>query len=342
MPQMDGIEVVRHLAERDYPGSLILVSGEDERMLQAADRLVQAHHMNLLGHLKKPATTVDFSVLLAQWHPATKDVVRAPKKRYSAGRVRAAIENGELVNYYQPKVTVENGKVNGVETLVRWNHPQDGMVFPDQFITVAEENGLIGDLTCTVLKAALADAKVWMDAGLNLRVAVNLSMNDLADLDFANFASEEAEKSGVPPSSIMLEVTESRLMHQFTTVLDVLTRLRLKRFGLSIDDFGTGHSSLAQLRDLPFDELKIDQSFTRRAWQDDQLRAIFEGSLGIAQQLGMKAVAEGVEDHDDWTFLRKSGCHTAQGYFIARPMPAANLPDWVVSWQSRCEELFAV
>jgi len=199
---------------------------------------------------------------------------------------------------------------------------------------VAEAHDLIDGLTRAVLVNALAQAKLWLDDGIVLQVAVNLSMDNLVSLDFLDLVVGLAAKAGVPPQMMELEVTESRLMEDLRTPLEILTRLRLKRFRLSIDDFGTGHSSLAQLRDLPFDELKIDQSFVHGAWNNEKLRAMFDSSLGLARQLGMEVVAEGVEDQADWDFVRKTGCEIAQGYFIARPMPAADLPGWIQSWQT--------
>jgi EAL domain-containing protein (putative c-di-GMP-specific phosphodiesterase class I) len=340
MPEMDGIEFVRHLVETRYAGSLILVSGEDERMLQAASKLVRAHQIRVLGHLRKPATADALAALLAQWSPPALGRTRAVPLTYGADRVRAAIANGELINYYQPKVAVGSGAVVGVETLVRWRHPVDGLVFPDQFIGVAEAHGLIDDLTRVVLAAALAQARAWHDAGLALRVAVNLSMDNLVALGFADFVAAQAAGAGVAPAEIVLEVTESQLMADLRAPLEILTRLRLKRFRLSIDDFGTGHSSLTQLRDLPFDELKIDRGFVHRAHADPTLRAIFESNLSLARQLNMEVVAEGVEDQADWDFLRRAGCDLAQGYFIARPMPAADLPDWIETWEARRLELY--
>ena len=341
MPEMDGLEFVRHLVERHDSGSLILVSGEDERMLQAAVKLVQAHKISVLGHLRKPVKPASLSALLEKLTPSSPARPSAAKKVYGADELRAAIDNGELVNYYQPKVVVATGEVVGVEALVRWRHPQDGMVFPDQFIGVAEAHGLIDDLTRVVLTGALAQARVWQDAGLALRVAVNVSMVNLASLDFPDFVAGLAAKAGVPQQGVVLELTESHLMQDLRTPLETLTRLRLKRFRLSIDDFGTGHSSLAQLRDMPFDELKIDQSFVHRAWADETLRAMYDASLGLARQLGMEAVAEGVEDLNDWDLLRSTGCDLAQGYFIARPMPAADLPGWMEAWQERVRSGFA-
>ena len=334
MPEMDGLEFVRHLVERHYTGSLILVSGEDERMQQAAEKLASAHKITVLGHLHKPATPEGLAELIGKWAAPSQNQPRAEKKVYGADELRAAIANGELVNYYQPKVRTDSGRVMGVETLVRWRHPQDGMVFPDQFISVAEAHGLIDDLTRVVLTNALAQARLWQDAGLTLIVAVNLSMDNLASPDYTDLVAGLATMAGVLPQTMELEVTESRLMEDLRIPLEILTRLRLKRFRLSIDDFGTGNSSLAQLRDLPFDELKIDQSFVRGAWNNEKLRAMFDSSLGLAKQLGMEAVAEGGEDQADWDFVRKAGCDIAQGYFIARPMPAADLPGWIQSWQT--------
>jgi len=339
MPEMDGVEFARRLVEHHYAGALILVSGEDERMQQSVEKLVRAHKIPMLGHLHKPATPEGLAALLEKWTALAQDGPSgaakkiAAKKIYAADEVRAAIANGELVNYYQPKVVVATGVVAGAESLVRWRHPQDGMVFPDQFIGVAEAHGLIDDLTRAVLDGALAQIRRWEEAGLMLQVAINVSMDNLASLDFADFVAAQAAAAGVSPHSVVLEVTESRLMLDARAPLEILTRLRLKRFKLSIDDFGTGHSSLAQLRDIPFDELKIDQSFVHGAWANDTLRAMFNSSLGLAKQLGMKTVAEGVEDQADWDFVRNTECDLAQGYFIAKPMPAADLPGWIQSWR---------
>ncbi|MDQ3187048.1 MAG: EAL domain-containing response regulator [Pseudomonadota bacterium] len=341
MPEMDGIEFVRHLVGRHYAGSLILVSGEDERILQTAQKLVQAHKIPILGHLHKPVKPEALSALLETWTPPLKDSPRAAKKIYDADELRAAIDNGELVNYYQPKVAVASGEVVGVETLVRWRHPVDGVVFPDQFIGLAEAFGLIDDLTQVVFTTAVAQAKSWQQAQLTLRVAVNVSMDNLSSLNFLNFVADLVAKVGVAPQDMVLEVTESRLMQDTRAPLEILTRLRLKRFRLSIDDFGTGHSSLAQLRDIPFDELKIDQGFVHGAWADETLRAMYDASLALARQLGMEVVAEGVEDRNDWDLLCRTGCDLAQGTFISRPMLAADLPGWIEDWRERVRTGFS-
>ena len=336
MPEMDGVEFVRALVDHGYRGSLILVSGEDERTLQSARKLVQAHHINVLGTLQKPVSPPMLTRLIEQWVPAVLAPDRLPQKKYAADQLAQAIQQGELVNYYQPKVSVASGEVVGVETLVRWHHPQDGTVFPDEFIGLAESSGLIDALTEAVLVQALRDAAAWSQRDLSLKVAVNVSVDNLTTLEFPEMVTAHARSAGVAAQSVVLEVTESRLMQDLRTPLDILTRLRLRRFHLSIDDFGTGHSSLAQLRDAPFNELKIDRGFVHGAHSNGTNRAIFMASLHLAKELGMEVVAEGVEDQADWDFLKETGCDLAQGYFIARPMPASKLVLWMDAWKERC------
>ena len=338
MPDMDGIEFVRYLVDRNYHGNLVLVSGEDERMLKTAEKLVHAHKIQMLGYLHKPVNPEKLSELLQNWEPYSP-AKPSDKKIYGAAEIQSAISNHELVNYYQPKVSVATGDVIGVETLVRWHHPQDGLTLPDRFIHTAEQYNLINDLTGLVLKQALAQAKIWHQSGQILRVAINVSMDNLASLDFQDLVVKLVAENGLPPQKITLEVTESQLMGSDTRIpLEILTRLRLKRFHLSIDDFGTGHSSMAQLRDIPFSELKIDQGFVHRAWMDDTLRAIYDASLSMAKQLGMEVVAEGVEDRNDWELLRQTGCDYAQGNFVSVPLLPADFSRWVEEWQTRVND----
>lgn len=335
MPEMDGVEFLRKLVERRYAGSVILASGEDEQIMQSAETLVRAHQIIALGYLRKPVQPDALAAMIDKWRPGVRRDTRSASKTYSADEIRRAIANRELVNDYQPKVTIATGNVVGVETLVRWRHPSDGLVYPDQFIGVAEEHRLIEDLTKLVIGEALSQARLWLDAGLALHVAVNVSMDSLMSLSFPDTVSEQAAAAGVPTTGLVLEITESRLMSKLVTVLDVLTRLRLKRFRLSIDDFGTGHSSLAQLRDIPFDELKVDRGFVHGASRNEKKRAICTASLGLARQLGITVVAEGVEDQDDWQFLRGAGCDFAQGYYIAKPMPGPDVAAWMQGWAAR-------
>ena len=336
MPEMDGVEFLRRLVEHGYADSLILISGEDKRALQASEKLAHAHGITVLGTLQKPVTPQGLDELVARWAPARRELQRS-RKTYTPDSVRNAIAGGELVNYFQPQVEVATGKLVGVESLVRWLHPQDGMVPPDQFIGIAEEHGLIDALTRVVIVDALAQLRLWRDMGLVQRIAINVSMDNLSSLDFVDFVTDQVAAAGIASQDIVLEITESRLMQDLRAPLEILTRLRLKRLRLSIDDFGTGHSSLAQLRDVPFDELKIDRSFVHGASTQDTARAIYGASLGLAKQLGMDTVAEGVEKRADWDLLRQTQCALAQGYFIGRPMPANALPNWALRWSERIE-----
>ncbi|CAI09581.1 probable response regulator [Aromatoleum aromaticum EbN1] len=335
MPEMDGVEFVRHLVRVGYTGGLVLISGEDERVVQTAAKLASAHRLTVLGALNKPVLIDRLKEVLAGGVAQSPALARAERKIYSEERLRRAIADGELVNHYQPKVDLASGAVAGFETLVRWRHPEDGLIFPDQFIPLAEESSLINDLTRSVLRAALCHARKWRDDGFPLQVAVNVSMDNLVSLDFPDFVECALDEAGIPASGLLLEVTESRLMKNRLAPLEVLARLRLKRIGLSIDDFGTGHSSLAQLRDIPFSELKVDRGFVHGAWRNASLRAIVEASLRMARQLGMKTVAEGVEDREDWDFLRNSGCELAQGWFISKALPPEQIPDWLAAWEVR-------
>jgi EAL domain-containing protein (putative c-di-GMP-specific phosphodiesterase class I) len=334
MPGMDGVEFIRRLVEYRYGGSIILVSGENSRILESVERLIEAHRLTALGHLQKPVNPKELSRLIDQLRPNIGHVggKRIIEHSYDPEEFRLAIARGELVNYYQPKVALSTGKVVGVESLVRWLHPTDGLISPGEFIGLATKHGLLTELTGMVLIAAMRQAMAWCQAGHYLPIAVNVSMDDLTSLDFPDIAASLAASVGLEPQLITLEVTEGQVMRKLSTVLDVLSRLSLKRFRLAIDDFGTGHSSLAQLRDLPFDELKIDQGFVHGAAADATRRAICSASLRMAQQLQMQVVGEGIENRDDWEFLSHLGCDIGQGYFIARPMPAEDVVEWIRAW----------
>jgi PAS domain S-box-containing protein len=341
MPGMDGVEFMRHLAQVRYAGALALVSGTGLRVLETASQLAQAYRLQVLGHLQKPVTVEALRALVNRWDTLTPVPQAGRAKVYTAQEIRRAIAGHELRLHYQPKVRLSDGAWVGVEALVRWQHPVDGLVMPDQFVPDAEANGLIDLLTRSVLLQALAAARNWRAAGLSLRVSANVSMDNLASLDFPEYVNEQVAEFGVPPHELMLEVTESRLARDTRATVDILTRLRLKGFGLSIDDFGMGHCSLAQLRNIPFNELKIDRSFVHGCHASTTQQAIFTASLNMAHALGMSVVAEGVENRSDWDFVRDSRADLAQGHFVGRPMPAEALPEWSRAWADQWAALQA-
>ena len=335
MPAMDGIEFLRRVVEQGYTGAIVLVSAESERVLQMTEKLVKAHQLPVLGHLRKPVSRSALADILGRWQPPAMADAHAPE--FSVDDLREAMRRGRLVTHFQPKVAVAGATVVGVEALVRWDHPELGLVLPQQFVPLAEEHGLVDQLTRIVLGAAFAQSAAWRRANQPLGVAVNVSMASLADPGFADYVALAAQQAGALPQMITLEVTESRLMLDQRAALEILARLRIKRFRLSIDDFGTGHSSLSQLRDIAFDELKIDRGFVHGAGRDATVRAMYDASLGLGRQLGIEVVAEGIEDHDDWDMVRATGCDLAQGWFIGAPMPEAEFAGWMAVWNRRAE-----
>jgi EAL domain-containing protein (putative c-di-GMP-specific phosphodiesterase class I) len=221
-----------------------------------------------------------------------------------------------------------------VEALVRLDHPTRGILRPATFLALAEESGLIAELTEAVVEEALRWGARWYAMGLPVQVAVNISPLLLGDPELPEKLLRQAAALRVPPEQVILEVTESWIIEDSTTALDTLTRLRLQGFQLSIDDFGTGYSTMTQLHELPYGEMKLDQRFVRNATRDPEARAIVESSIQLGHKLGMRVVAEGVERQEDWDLISELECDEGQGYFLARPMQADALPAWLAHWNA--------
>lgn len=329
MPEIDGIEVMRKLAALEYNGAITLFSGEDFRMLKTAESLAEAHNLNFIGSLSKPVSIAAMKALLDNYHPHTKTAKKPPLETVCATELEEAISQNKIEPYFQPKVSASNQRIESAEVLARWHHPEKGYLPPISFIPIAEEHNLIDSLTHSIIAQSFKHLGRWIKQGYHFSIAINLSADSLTRVDlpevFANFAKE----NGVPCNQIIFEITEGRLMKNLTTSLEILTRLRLKGFGLSIDDFGTGYSSMAQLTQIPFTELKIDQAFVHGAHQNASAKAVLESSAELARKLDMKIVAEGVEDQDDWDSVVTVGVDLVQGYFIAKPMSANDFEEWL-------------
>jgi EAL domain-containing protein (putative c-di-GMP-specific phosphodiesterase class I)/DNA-binding NarL/FixJ family response regulator len=341
MPEMDGVEFVRHLVEIRYAGTLVLVSGEDSRILEAAENLAKAHSLQVLGTLRKPPDPSALATVLARLPPRAGATTGTYQIQYSQSELQQALLAGQFVVHYQPKITVATGELTGVECLVRWQNPHEGLCLPGRFLPSIEAHGLMDALTEAVITTAMQDAHRWRHDGMEISVAVNVSMSSLTNLAFPEFIADTARALEMPLNRLILEVTETQLMQNVVAANEILTRLRLKRVVLAIDDFGVGHSSLAKLRDLPFNELKIDRGFVHGACRNESLAVFLRASISLARQLGLATVAEGVEDEDDWTFLRATACDQAQGWFIAKAMPAGELRAWASSWALRFGALSA-
>ena len=333
MPEVDGIEVLRRLAERKFAGSVIISSGLERRVLEAAERSAVEHGLRIAGALPKPFRADDLRRLLA-----SAVVPSEPRGGGAAGVVdavalRAALSAGAIVVAYQPKIACASREVVGFEALARWSDPDLGNVPPDVFIPLAEREGLIDELTDQVFDRALR----WLsqvDPHGAWHIALNLSARSLGDLGLTDRIERACARYRVAPDRVILELTETASSEgaDATTALDVLTRFRIKGLALSIDDFGTGHSTLVQLARQPFNELKIDRQFVMRAAHSEESRIIIRAMVGLAHGLGLRATAEGVEDADTLRFLADVRCDRAQGYHIARPLAPDAVTTWIAGW----------
>lgn len=245
------------------------------------------------------------------------------------GELRKAINSGGLQLHYQPQLDLMSDRVERVEALARWQHPELGVVSPDEFVTLAEDTGLIRPFTTWVLDQALYQCHQWREAGLSLQVAVNLSAHNLLDSALPELIAKLLQRWQLDSRSLSLEITESAFMYEPVRVMEVVRRLHAMGLALAIDDFGTGYSSLAYLKRLPISELKIDRSFVAEMLQDDSDAMIVKSTIDLAHDLGLTVVAEGVETLEVQQALKVSGCDAIQGYYLSRPLPAAALVEWL-------------
>ena len=252
-----------------------------------------------------------------------------PERLALMGELRQGMTSGQLVLNYQPVINLKTGQVIGVEVLMRWQHPQRGLISPAQFIPLAELTGLIKSMTLGTIEAAVRQCQAWQRGGLNLTVSVNLSVRGLQDARLPDQIAKLLDASGVAPGRLGLEITESCIMGDPERAMEILTCLNRMGLRLSVDDFGTGYSSLAYLKRLPVHELKIDKAFVLGMMQDRHDAAIVRAAVDMGHNLGLVVVAEGVEDQQTWHGLGAIGCDAAQGYYMSRPIPAADLPRWL-------------
>jgi predicted signal transduction protein with EAL and GGDEF domain len=243
--------------------------------------------------------------------------------------LREAVFSRSLTVHYQPKVDSRTSVVRGVEALVRWNHPVRGLLYPAAFLPLAEDAGLMRELTTCVLEKSMDQVLEWRRAGRSLAVAVNLSASSLVDLELPDRICSILFSRNLPSECLELEITEDFLMGDRERAREILTQLRGLGIRVAVDDFGTGYSSLAYLRELPIDELKLDRSFVQPMSEDPRAAAIVRSTIGLAHSLGMTLVAEGVENEATAAHLASSGCDASQGYFYARPLPAVELEAWL-------------
>ncbi len=342
MPDMDGVEVLSALGERKVDAKIIITSGIGEQVLQAAARSAAAHGLNIAGVLPKPFSPKAFRAILeaptstvANLHEGQQRHSNTSVPVITAQELAQAIERREITVAYQPKVDCRSGALVGFEALARWQHAEHGALDPDLFIAVAEQHGYIDALTLLIFEQALSwfyqfsqQHPATQQAG-PLLCAVNISALSLRRLDLFTQVEALCKQYNVMPQQIMLELTETGAMDDPVTSLDILTRLRMKGFHLSIDDFGTGFSSMLQLVRMPFTEVKVDKSFVMTAQQSRESRLVIQAIIDLAHSLDMKVIAEGIEDQTTLQFLQQLGCDKAQGYFIGKPIPGDQVNNWL-------------
>nr|WP_298721811.1 EAL domain-containing response regulator [uncultured Steroidobacter sp.] len=342
MPTMDGPEFLVKLQELGFDIPVIVASSRERALIDTVREMGGVLGLHVLAAVQKPLQP---DVLRHAIESSGRRELRRSAQRaelaIDATALADALDRNEIYVHYQPKADIRTGIVRGIEALARWTHPTLGPIPPDQFIPVAERNQLIHRLTIDVMNQAMLQNSAWRARGLHLPVAINLSPTLLERADLALEIASLQQCHGLPPDQIVIEITESSLVTRVGTALSVLAQLRLRGFGLSIDDYGTGFSSMQQLARIPFTELKIDRSFVRGAPERDSLQVILRSAIEMANRLGLVTVAEGVETLQEWRMLQEFGCTLGQGWLIARPMPGDDLIGWMKQYRVQAAQLRA-
>jgi EAL domain-containing protein (putative c-di-GMP-specific phosphodiesterase class I)/ActR/RegA family two-component response regulator len=326
--ETEGISLLQAVRDNGSDPAIIFVSHLDERILTASTRLASSLGLRVAGMLQKPASPSALRALLRNAPRQTIQRTHAVEKPPDAVELAGAIRDHVIVPYFQPQISLRDQLVVGVEALARW--PRDGgNVSPEVFVPLAEQSGLIGSLTSLIMRASLEACGRWRVRHPNCRVAVNISPLVLASPGLPDEIEHLLAETGLGPGALIAEITESSVIAQPVLAAEVLTRLRIKGIELSIDDFGTGHSSLLALLRLPYSELKIDRSFISLCDTDPEAWKIVRAIISMARELGMRVVAEGIETGSIVSLLKRVGCEVGQGWYFAQAMPETQLAHWL-------------
>ncbi|QND86822.1 Two-component system response regulator protein [Chromobacterium vaccinii] len=326
MPKQDGVQVMQEMARSGLSTPVIITSGKDYLLISTVELMGRELGLPVLGCLQKPLQRPALLDLMHRvWTPKAE---RSDDSQLAADEVRVALEKGQIIPYYQPKVNLADGRVKGAEMLARWQHPDQGLIPPSRFIPVIEESGWATELTMLMLRQGLTQWQEWARHGLRLPLSVNLSALSLRGDDLVDEIECYVRGSHVPPRFIIFEVTETAIVDNLAQAIGCAVRLRLAGLGLSIDDFGTGFATLQQLTRFPFTELKIDQSLVTGISDKPHLQAVFNSIIEMARRLQLSTVAEGIETAEDYRLMSERGCQLGQGYYFARPLPAAAFLEW--------------
>jgi EAL domain-containing protein (putative c-di-GMP-specific phosphodiesterase class I)/ActR/RegA family two-component response regulator len=348
LPGSDGLAILRGLAERACRAPIHIFSGADRRVLRSVSRLAEELGLRVGEPLAKPIDLDDLRRVLAAARAPAKKAGRAssgatPLPELSAADLGAGIERGELFVVFQPIVDLATLELRGAEALVRWRHPRHGVVSPLAFVPLAERSGLVLPMTEEVLRQALRFAAGRFAAATDgaPSISVNLAPAALADPGLSDRLGSLLAASGVAPRQLVIEVTESAALADRLSVLEVLNRLRLRGLELSIDDFGTGTSSLERVDQLPCSELKIERAFVSQIGRRGEAEAIVHSTIDLARRLGLRTVGEGIETAEVLAWLRRAGCDSGQGFLFARGLEPADFDAWLAAWPARRREIDA-
>jgi EAL domain-containing protein (putative c-di-GMP-specific phosphodiesterase class I)/CheY-like chemotaxis protein len=330
---MDGLELLRALAGLQSGVRLIVVGNQPASVLFSVETLAQAHGLDLLGTIAKPVTGAKLTALLDHYQPPVPARAHAPVRRFSFAEVGVGLQKRQFEPFFQPKIELATGQVQGLEVFARWRHPEHGVLGPGAFIEALEQNGRVDFLDWTMIESAVEQCRRFQDRGISMPISLNLDAPTLAHPNFIRQVSSCMQRHGVLPEYLTFEMTESSILDFDADFIERLVRLRMMGFGLAIDDYGTGRSNLQLLARIPFSELKIDRSFVDGASKKRPLGTVLKSCLGLAHSLDRMSVAVGVETRQDWDFLQALGCTYAQGYHIANPMAAEDFPGWLEDWR---------
>jgi EAL domain-containing protein (putative c-di-GMP-specific phosphodiesterase class I) len=312
------------------------LSGADARLLDAVGNLLKVHKLNYVGALGKLIDEALLYALLTTLSGAVpKTQIQSPLQILTLDEIRKGLETGCVELFFQPKIAVNGQRVLGTECLLRWCHPLRGIISPLAVIPVAEAEAheLTDTLTLQIFTKAIGYLGEWTRQGHALRVSFGISVDNLTRLDLAEVLVDIVLQAGIETHQLMVEVTESSTMSDITTSLEIIAWLPLLGFGLPIDDFGSGHSSMEKLKQMPFTELKVDRAFVFDAARNPVARAIFQSSARLGDSLAMIVVAEGAETQEDLDLVTTLKCNELQGYVIAKPMPAVEFVNWKKCWE---------
>ena len=345
MPGMDGMEFMRHVGSRSAPVCVVLASALDRSLIAAVETMTSAYGVRILGVIEKPVTPQKLLAALSPPERAAPDAgeaqpriplsleeiipSQAKQETFTLEEIASGLENDQFEPFFQPKVELATGRVVGAEALARWRHPEMGKVAPFAFNKPLQDSGRIDELTRIMLRKAADCCRAWREGGSDIHVSVKLAVRSLADHDLSDRVTELVAGRDLEPRHMVLEIIEPAAVMRAGPALENLARLRMRGFGLSINDYANRYSALQQLTRIAFTELKVDQAFARSASADGSAGNLLAAMLEQARGLGIASVVEGVETQQDWNLLKALGFDFAQGYFVAAPMDAAAHADWL-------------